>query len=116
MVAAVPGFIDWLAIPARTRAKRVGRLHMILNLIVIGLFVISLVARGNTDGGYQRAGAAAMVWGWLGIVLALVSSWLGGELVETLGIGVRDDAHPDAPSALSNPAPSSSETPVSHAH
>lgn len=116
LVAAVPGFIDWLAIPSRTRAKRVGRTHMILNLIVVGLFVVSLVARGNTDGGYPRAGVATMVWGWLGIGLSLISSWLGGELVETLGISVRDDANPNAPSALAGDARSPGETPVSHAH
>jgi uncharacterized membrane protein len=116
LVAAVPGFIDWLAIPPRTRAKPVGRMHMIVNLIVVFSFVISLVAHANADGGYSRAGALTMVWGWLGIGLALVSSWLGGELVETLGISVSDDANPDAPSALASPGRSSTGTPVSHAH
>lgn len=27
LLATVPGLVDWLAIPARTRAKRVGLLH-----------------------------------------------------------------------------------------
>lgn len=100
LIAAVPGFIDWVAIPKQTRAKRVGFVHMILNLIVVGLFVGSLIARMNTDGGYDHAGVPAMILGWIGIALATVSGWLGGELIETLGISVREDAHPDAPSAL----------------
>src|SRR3954471_12948187 len=45
VLAAVPGFIDWLAIPRRTRAKDVGLYHMILNLAVLALFVVSLLAR-----------------------------------------------------------------------
>ena len=32
--------------------------------------------------------------------LALVTGWLGGELVDRLAVGVDDGAHPDAPSSL----------------
>jgi hypothetical protein len=32
--------------------------------------------------------------------LAIISGWLGGELVERMGMGVYDDANPDAPSSL----------------
>jgi hypothetical protein len=37
----------------------------------------------------------------LGLGVALVTGWLGGELVERLGVGVADGAHPNAPSSLS---------------
>lgn len=100
LLAAVPGFIDWLAIPDGTRAKSVGMIHMVLNLIVVGLFIVSLAARWMVPGGYALAGAGRMLWGWIGVGLALVSGWLGGELVETLGISVRPDAGPNAPSPL----------------
>jgi uncharacterized membrane protein len=100
LLAAVPGFIDWLGIPQNTRAKTVGLYHMVLNLIVVGLFVISLIARWNTDTGYATAGFGRMFWGWLGVCIALVSGWLGGELVEQLGIGVHAEASADAPSSL----------------
>jgi hypothetical protein len=33
--------------------------------------------------------------------LAMVTGWLGGELVDRLAIGVDDGAHLDAPSSLS---------------
>jgi len=36
-----------------------------------------------------------------GAGLALVTGWLGGELVERLGVGVDNGAHLDAPSSLS---------------
>ena len=100
VLAAVPGLIDWLAIPARTRARTIGLYHMVLNLIVVALFVLSILFRATEPGGYAMAGFGRMVLGWIGVVIALVSGWLGGELVETLGIAVRDDANPDAPSSL----------------
>jgi len=37
----------------------------------------------------------------LGVLLALVTGWLGGELVERLGVGVDSGAHVDSPSSLS---------------
>jgi hypothetical protein len=38
------------------------------------------------------------------VLLALVTAWLGGELVERLGVGVDEGAGLDAPSSLSGPA------------
>lgn len=104
LLAAVPGFVDWLGIPGGTRAKGVGMIHMVLNLVVVGLFIVSLAARWAADGGYASAGFGRMVWGWIGVALALASAWLGGELVETLGISVRPDASVNAPSPFAKSA------------
>jgi uncharacterized membrane protein len=52
LLAAVVGFWDLLAIPADTRAKKVGLLHGVGNVIVVGLFVTAWLLR--LDG---RAGA-----------------------------------------------------------
>jgi len=100
LVAALPGFIDWLAIPKGTRAKTVGLYHMVLNLTAVGLFAVSLIARWAAPLGYAHAGVGRMFWGWLGVGIALAGAWLGGELVETLGISVEDDANPNHPSSL----------------
>jgi hypothetical protein len=35
------------------------------------------------------------------IVLALIAGWLGGELVDRLGVGVDDGANLNAPNSLS---------------
>jgi hypothetical protein len=43
----------------------------------------------------------AVVASIVGLGLALVTGWLGGELVERLGVGVDEGAHLDAPSSLS---------------
>src|ERR671912_982590 len=102
LLAAVFGLWDWLAIPAGTRAKRVGLWHGVGNVVVVALFALSwLLRRGHAH--YQPDGLAL----WLGIiavVLALVTAWLGGELVERLGVGVDEGANLDAPSSLSGPA------------
>jgi len=100
LAAAIPGFVDYLTIPNGTRAKSVATWHMILNLIIVALFAISLVLRAGGDRDYTAAGLGAMVPGWLGVGLAVVSGWLGGELVERMGIGVHDGAHPDAPPSI----------------
>jgi len=99
LVAALFGLIDWLAIPAGSRAKRVGALHGVGNVAVVALFAASWLLRARADG--WQPGAAALVCGFVGIVLGGLTGWLGGELVERLGIGVHDSAGPDAPSSLS---------------
>jgi uncharacterized membrane protein len=120
LLAAIPGFIDWLGIPKNTRARTVGAYHMALNLVVVGLFVITIAARWAAPEGYAFVGAGRMIFGWLGVALALVSSWLGGELIETLGMAVRDDANLNAPSALRRdngraaPRRTASQYPIRH--
>jgi uncharacterized membrane protein len=102
LLAAVFGLWDWLAIPARTRAKGIGALHGIGNVVVVVLFAVSwLLRRGQAD--YQPTGVAFWL-GVLAVVLALATAWLGGELVERLGVGVDEGANLDAPSSLSGPA------------
>ena len=102
VVAAVPGLIDWLGIPHDTRARKLGVYHMALNVVVLAMFAISLAARWRAPGGYATAGLAQMAWGWIGLGVSVVSAWLGGELIETHGISVSPDAHPNATSSLAS--------------
>ncbi len=99
LLAAVFGLLDWLAIPGGTRAKRIGTLHGLGNVVVVVLFAASFWLRYVGDP--LVPGTAAIVLGILGALLALVTGWLGGELVDRLGVGVDDGAHLDAPSSLS---------------
>jgi hypothetical protein len=46
------------------------------------------------------------------VVLALVAGWLGGELVNRLGVGIDDGANLDAQSSLRGPATSARGTKV----
>jgi uncharacterized membrane protein len=103
--AAVPGWIDWFAIPVGTRAKSIGLLHGVGNVIVLGLFILSWILRRGTP---DVPPTGAIVASLVGFVLAAVTGWLGGELVDRLGVGVDDGAHLDSPSALSR-LPASAE-------
>jgi uncharacterized membrane protein len=99
LVAALFGLVDWLAIPAGTRARRVGALHGLGNLVVTGLFAVSWLLRAASDG--WHASALALVFSFAGLALSGATAWLGGELVERLGVGVDEHAGLDAPSSLS---------------
>jgi uncharacterized membrane protein len=98
-IAAVFGLIDWIALPSGTRAKMVGAWHGIGNAVVLVLFLISwLMRRAELPG---QPGVAAIVLSFIGVGLALVTGWLGGELVDRMGVGVDKGAHADSPNSLS---------------
>ena len=96
LVAAPFGLVDWLQVPAGTRARRIGALHGGGNLVVTVLFIASWLMR-DSDGATPPI---ALVLSIAGLVLSLVTAWLGGELVSRLGVGVYEDAGLNAPSSL----------------
>jgi uncharacterized membrane protein len=105
LLAAVPGLVDWLAIPNNTRAKTIGLWHGGGNLIVVLLFAVSwFIRRGNS----RLPTDFALVFSFVAVALALVTGWLGGELVDRLGVGVDEGANLNAPSSLSGSAANSS--------
>jgi len=99
LLAAVFGFLDWLAIPSGTRAKRIGLLHGASNVIVVLGFAVAWWLRSNQVDAAPTAGVFAIEIAALG--LGAVAGWLGGELVDRLGVGVDDGANLNAPSSLS---------------
>jgi uncharacterized membrane protein len=98
LCAALFGAIDWSKIPSGTRANRLGVLHGVGNVIVVALFAVSWWLRRPDPGNPSVVAISVMV---VGAALSLVTGWLGGELVDRLGVGVDDGAHLDAPSSLS---------------
>lgn len=106
LTAAVFGYLDFRGIPMGTRAREIGRIHGLGNVIVVTLFAISAWIRRDT---LADPGMGAYIFSFLGVALASATAWLGGELVERLGVAVHDGAHLDAPSSLSGkPARSTS--------
>lgn len=95
-LAAPFGFADWLSIPARTRAKRIGALHGLGNVVVLALYATSFLVRDRN----YAPGLGEMIWSFGGAGVALVTAWLGGELVDRLGVGVDEDANLNASNSL----------------
>ncbi|HSA56827.1 MAG TPA: DUF2231 domain-containing protein, partial [Gemmatimonadaceae bacterium] len=98
LLAAPFGVIDWLAIPRKTRAKRVGLVHAGMNLLALLLFAVSWSLRRENP---AAPPVEALICSFLAVTGSMVAAWFGGELVDRLGIGVSPTAHPDAPSSLS---------------
>jgi uncharacterized membrane protein len=97
-LAAAPfGIWDWIGIPNGTRAKRIGLLHGVGNVIVLLLFAASLMLRKDNTASPE---GFALLLSVVGVVLGTVTGWLGGELVTRLGVGVDSGANADAPSSL----------------
>jgi uncharacterized membrane protein len=99
LVAAVFGLIDFLGIPGGTRAKRIGTLHGVGNVIVVLLFAASWFLRRDNP---SNPATLAVILSALGAGLGGVTAWMGGEMVDRLGVGVDDGAHLDAPSSLTH--------------
>jgi uncharacterized membrane protein len=97
IIAAPFGLIDWLAIPSGVRAKTIGVMHGLSNAVALLLFIGSWWMRYDAP---ARPEATASLLSLLGAGMALVGGWLGGELVERLGVGVSEGANLDAPSSL----------------
>ena len=92
LLAAIFGFLDLLAIPAKTRAQRTGLIHMTLNLIVVALEAIGFAARRGEL--HDPAGTPVGLIILAGVALALLaaSGWLGGKLAYRYGVRVVDEA------------------------
>ena len=99
LLAAVFGFIDRMAIPGGTRAKRIGLLHGGSNVVVVVAFALAWLLRGNAADLAPSTGVFAVEV--VALALGSVAGWLGGELVDRLGVGVDDGAHVNATSSLS---------------
>jgi uncharacterized membrane protein len=99
LLAAVFGFWDWLAIPNGTRAKAIGLWHGAGNVVVVGLFAVSWLLRAGDLA--RLPSPVAFGLAVVAALLALVTGWLGGELVERLGVGVDEGANLDAANSLS---------------
>jgi uncharacterized membrane protein len=103
VTAAVPGWIDWFAIPPGTRAKAIGLWHGLGNAFgVLGLFGASWFLRRSSPASPPDV---ALLLSLGGVLVGSVTAWLGGELVDRLGVGVDPGAELNAPNSLVRKAP-----------
>ena len=98
LLAAIFGFIDWSGLPSNSRARNIGLWHGLGNFIIVVLFGASwFLRRGSPN--FVPSGLA-LTLSFAGILLALMTLWIGGELVYRLGVAVDRGANVNAPSSL----------------
>jgi len=71
LAAAVFGWLDSIAIPGGTRARKIGLWHGIGNVVVLGLFILSWVLRRENP---DVPPTGAIVAGLTGVVIALATA------------------------------------------
>lgn len=92
LVAAMTGFLDLFAIPAGTRAFRVGVIHMTLNLLVTCAYAGNFLWRHADQGPSGSVGAGPLALNALSLAALGVSGYLGGKLAYHYGVRVADEA------------------------
>jgi uncharacterized membrane protein len=103
LLAAVFGLIDWLAIPAGTRAKRIGIWHAVSNVAAILLFAFVWWSRYSS--GVLATTTGLFTIEVIALLMGALGGWLGGELVDRLGVGVDSGANLDAPNSITGDRP-----------
>jgi nitrite reductase/ring-hydroxylating ferredoxin subunit/uncharacterized membrane protein len=87
LIAAIPGLVDYIDIRQDHPAKKVGTLHLVLNLVAVVLFVINLWLRSQMAEG-EITPALPLLLSVVGVGIILYSGYLGGGMVYNDGIAV----------------------------
>jgi uncharacterized membrane protein len=85
LLAAVPGFVDWLGMTGRV--GRLATYHMLLNLGAVAIFAVNWFVRTRLTGDSPWPLILTIV----GVIGVGISGWLGGELVYVHRIGVEEE-------------------------
>jgi uncharacterized membrane protein len=88
LVAAVFGLLDLLAIPGGGKARLYGLVHLVLNLIVVGLFIVNFFWRMDDHDELLQTSTGQMVLSIVALAFLGVSGWIGGMLTYRYGVRV----------------------------
>ena len=87
LLAAPFGLLDFLKLQDRV-TRRIGTMHMTLNLVIVAIFAADLWLRMQTG----SAAGLPVTLSAVAILMLLASGWLGGEMVYVHGAGVQPPA------------------------
>jgi uncharacterized membrane protein len=95
-VAAVPGLIDLLGLPAHSKARTTALRHAAFNVFALVMFVISAIILGRNwfAGRENLADGPPLVFGLIGLVSTVAAGALGWTLVQTHHVGVKPTQRP----------------------
>jgi uncharacterized membrane protein len=89
VVAALPGFLDWLlGIPSGTGAKKDGLIHGLFNVAALGLFTASFISYASHWNGPATGAALGIALSAIGVGCTLAAGWYGWMLVQGWHVGV----------------------------
>ena len=88
VLAALPGFIDWLFIPSDSAAKKTGVAHMLCNVIALVLYAIVAFTEISKWNDTNPALGLAIPLTVIGFVITLIAGFLGWTLVQKHHVGV----------------------------
>src|ERR1043165_3580729 len=94
LLAALPGLIDLFSI-TDPKLKRVGIIHMVLNLIVVAIFAIDWSLRFT-----QVDFPLPMILSVFGLILLVIAGWLGADLVHEHRVSVEEPRQQPPPVRL----------------
>ncbi|HJU21308.1 MAG TPA: DUF2231 domain-containing protein [Casimicrobiaceae bacterium] len=95
IIAALPGFIDWLlAIPGGSPAKRTGLRHMGLNVAALGLFIADAVIYEKYWNTGSPSATIGIILAAVGLFLTVLAGFQGWTLVQDHHVGVREMERP----------------------
>jgi len=83
LLAAAFGLVDLMSLRDE-RVKKIGVAHMVINLIVVTLYIVNFVLRYQGEPLEGITGILSIV----GVLMLLVSGWLGGHMVYVHGVAV----------------------------
>ena len=89
VLAALFGFMDYGQIQKGTKAARVATTHMVGNLLAIGLFGASFLARLGS--GFDRVPTGLLIVTLAGLGILAFTGFLGGHLSYHYGVRVADE-------------------------
>jgi uncharacterized membrane protein len=91
-LAAIPGLIDLVSLPKKSRARVTGIRHAAFNVLSLTLFAVSAVllyrSWSSGAGPYRLDVTAPLVLSLLGVLSTVTAGWLGWTLVQTHHVGV----------------------------
>lgn len=79
--AALFGMIDYSAIPRGSRARRIGALHGMTNVVVALLFAASWLLRRDAP---EHPDALEIALSGCGVLLTVIAGWLGSALADRM--------------------------------
>lgn len=90
LAAALPGFIDYLALRPNTEARQIATYHMGIGTALAILYFANLLFRNWGVIAPSITPAGPIILSLVGVLLIGIQGWLGGELVYRHGVGVEE--------------------------